>query len=75
MVWGPRTSVALSLICHRVWDVPCGIRNDAPSCRLGNVNCGATATGAVSLRNVLTLTLRELTIVADGVKVHEPSTL
>jgi hypothetical protein len=51
------------------------MRNDAPSCRLGNVNCGATATGSVSLRKVLTLALNALTKVARGAAVHDPRML
>ena len=46
------------------------MRNEAPSCRLGNVSCGAVATGSVSFRNVLTLALRAFTNVARGAAVH-----
>jgi hypothetical protein len=51
------------------------MRNEAPSCRLGNVSCGAVATGTVSFRKVLTLPLRAFTNVARGAAVHVPRTL
>ena len=41
----PRTNVALSAICSRVCSVSCGMRNEAPSTRLGKVSCGAVAIG------------------------------
>ncbi len=42
------------------------MRNEAPSWMLGNVSCGAAATGSVSLRNVLTLALQRVDEVAAG---------
>ena len=51
------------------------MRNEAPSWRLGNVSCGAVATGSVSLRKVLTLALSALTKLLRGAAVHDPSTL